>query len=224
MKKHLSQKNIFLSIIAVMVALIFSKFFTLLSFPQSEIVLEKGEMMKIQNKETIAQKFTANRDGLMRVQILLRSPGIEKGSKMKMGLANENCQQSIFEGFLKDAFLESNNLYEFSFPKINDSDGKTYCLLLTLDSAKGKYARIFTTDKKYFPFPAENIYTGEKIGENSLSIRPVYKNSNAWKDLEELNKRISQYKPWFLKHYFLWVIAILAVILSTSLVISLVLM
>jgi len=37
----------------------------------------------------------------------------------------------------------------------------------------------------------------------SLAMRPAYLNHYFWQDIQELNQRISQYKPWFLKHYFL---------------------
>ena len=60
--------------------------------------------------------------------------------------------------------------------------------------------------------------TGVPRNDQSLSMRTVYRNATLWQDLGELNDRISQYKPWFLKDFFIGTIATLFVILSTTLI------
>jgi len=57
-----------------------------------------------------------------------------------------------------------------------------------------------------------------------LSMRPAYENDNWKQDISELSQRISQYKPWFLKHFYLDAIAILFIVLSVGLVTILILL
>ena len=45
----------------------------------------------------------------------------------------------------------------------------------------------------------------------SLSFRPVYRNKTLLADFVELNQRMSQYKPWFLKSVSLGGITLLSI-------------
>lgn len=206
--KKISPKNIFLTVFAVLLLAIFFQFFSLLSFPDSNIVLTKGDTVKLQPDTSLTQKFTANRDGLAKVEFLLRTPGIvfENNDVMQMTLADENCQNPIRQGEMKESFLNSGNLYEFSFAKIENSQNKTFCVIATFKpiKASAKAIQLFTQDG------------------TQLSIRQVYVNDNVWQNLSELNQRISQYKPFFLKHAFLATISILFIILSILLVLTLI--
>jgi hypothetical protein len=226
--QKISSKQIFLLIFTILVLLIFANFFSLLSFPESSIVLEKGDpAIKLPAEESLTQKFTANRDNLMKVEFLLRTPGIEfeKKYRVKMELADANCQKMIRTGELLESFLNSNNLYEFKFSEVKDSKDKTYCLIATFkpNNAKAKAIQFFVFENKPSEFLPENSTTQEKFA-NPLSIRPVYVNDNTWQDLTELNQRMSQYKPFFLKHYYLATISILFIILSIATVIILIIL
>lgn len=217
-KKYLRTKNIFLVILAISLFAVFFKFLSLLSFPDPNIVLEKGDpAIKLPAKNSLTQKFTAQRDNLVKVEFLLRTPGIEfeNNDKVEMRLADENCQNPIREGYLQASFLNSKNLYEFGFPKVKDSKNQTYCLIATFKPSKGKAKAIqfFVFEKSPGTFLPENPATQEKY-PSSLSIRPAYANGNLWQNLEELNQRISQYKPWFLKHYYLAAIALSFIVIS----------
>jgi len=224
----ISSKKIFLLAFAILVLFIFAKFFSLLSFPDSSIVLEKGDpAIKLPAKNSLTQKFIANRDNLMKVEFLLSSEGIkfENKDQVKMQLADADCQNPICTGELKESFLGSSNLYEFSFSKVENSKDKTYCLIATFEPSdgKGKAIQFFVLENKSTEFMPENSTTGEKYA-TSLSIRPVYVNDNVWQDLSELNQRMSQYKPWFLKHYYLATISILFIVLSIATVIILIIL
>lgn len=205
MKKYLSQKKILLAIFLIMIVGIFYRFYTLLMFPDSQIELEKGELVKLQPQDSLTQKFQANRDNLMTVQFLLRTPGIafEKGDKVSMKLADENCEKTIRQGELASSYLASENLYEFKFPTIANSKDKTFCVIATFKPTKDT---------------AKAIQFFNKNDASGLSIRPAYVNNGVWQNLSELNQRMSQYKPWFLKHYFIGSIMLLFIILSISLV------
>lgn len=207
----ISPKKIILLFAALMLGIVFWKFSTLLYFPDSNIVLQKGLLVKLQPQETLTQKFVAQKNGLAKIEVLLRSPGIkfEDGDKVETKLADGNCQEILRTGELQSSFLDTKNLHEFRFAPIPDSKGKEFCLIATFLPKKenAKSIQFFTMGE------AEN---------QPYSIRPVYKNTSIGQDLNELNQRISQYKPWFLKHYFLEAIAITFVVLSCSLVVVLI--
>jgi hypothetical protein len=210
---HFSSKKIFLILVAIMFSIVFGKFFSIISFPDSETALEKGDPpLELRRDASLTQTFVANRDNLMKIELLLRTPG-PKGSEAKMEIADENCSDTIRQGILEKPFLASDNLYDFQFSKIPDSNGKIYCLKVTLTHGKSKLIRLFTKEN-YDPRFILNNETRDK----SLSMRLAYKNSSFIGNMSELNQRISQYKPWFLKHYFLDAISIFFIILSVAIV------
>jgi hypothetical protein len=67
-------------------------------------------------------------------------------------------------------------------------------------------------------------FFSQKNDPSMLSMRPAYENDNWKQDISELSQRISQYKPWFLKHFYLDAIAILFIVLSVGLVTILILL
>lgn len=218
--KHLTSKNIFLIALAVIIIVIFARFLTLLSFPDSSVALDKGELIPFPQKSVLTQTFIANRNNLEKIQFLFRTPGPKTGD-VSVEIADESCAKTIRQGTLATAFLNSNNLYEFVFDKIPDSNGKKYCLNIKT-SAKG--LRLFSMPESERQYGLKNSTTGETFEGKTLSVRGAYVNDNLGQNLRELSQRISQYKPWFLKHYFLETIAILFVVLSVGLVVVFVLL
>lgn len=200
---EMSPRKIFILLIFI-TSLVFLRFTSLIHFSQSEIKLEKGVAINIANDEILSQKFKATRNGLGKISFIIKASRIKKGDKVKMYLADETCQKNLREGLLLGSFIKERNVYEFKFKKIDDSLGQTYCIKALFES-KNKEAKpvsFFTTKHKHFDFLATNITTGQKAN-NHISIRPAYRNENIFQDLNELNQRISQYKPWFLKQHFL---------------------
>jgi len=203
--EKISAKKIFLAVLVILLVIIFGRFIVNLSFPEAGINLQKGAIIKLQPESSLQQKFTATREGLSKVEFLLRSPGIafEKNDRVEVEMADETCQHSLRKGELKSPFLASDNLYEFNFEKMTDSKDKTFCLVATFKPTKSSAKAI-----QFFTL-------GEEVGQ-PLSLRPVYRNQNVWQNLNELDRRVSQYKPWFLKHYFLLAISLLFIILSIA--------
>ena len=222
--KYFTTKHVFLAIFAILLLSIAFQFFSLLSFPDSSIVLVKGDTVKLQPEDSLTQKFTANRDGLNKVEFLLRTPGIvfENKDVMKVQLLDENCQKPLREGVLKESFLNSGNLYEFPFSKVENSQNKIFCVIATFQPTKSsaKAIQFFTSDGP--PRVDERLSPRVEAGAQ-LSIRPVYVNDNVWQNLSELNQRISQYKPFFLRHIYLATFSILFIVLSIVLVMILIL-
>lgn len=212
MKKNTSKK-IILAFLAIFLIAIFWRFLNLLSFHDSAILLKKGATVKLRPQESLNQKFFANRKGLTKIEVLLRSPGIkyENGDRMKMEILDSTCAKTLREGFLTDTFLNTENLYEFRFDRIENSKNQEFCLKATFQNQKENAKAI-------------QFFTMGETENQPFSIRPVYKNSHIFQDLNELNQRMSQYKPWFLKSYFLWFIMLGFLILLTALMIVLIIL
>jgi hypothetical protein len=223
----ISSKKLLLLFAAIMFSIVFWRFFSIISFPDSETVLEKGEIFTLQPKYSLSQTFVANRDNLMKIAFLMRTPGPKKGDIVQMEIADETCSNSIRTGELKKSPLDSDNLYYFQFSKIPDSNSKVFCLKTTLRPGRpdSKFIRFFLQDNPNTGFVLTDISNNNtKIENQSLSMRLVYRNENLLQDMSELSQRISQYKPWFLKHFYLDTIVILFVVLSIGLVTILILL
>jgi hypothetical protein len=191
----------------------------LMSFPDAR-TLDKGTAIKIFSGQTFSQKFTASRDNLETIQILLRTPGIKSGDTVTMKLADTSCQTTLREGTLERPFLSTDDMYLFAFPRIEHSAGEAYCLLLSYQTtiSPSKYLRFFTVEPDNPDFLLTNTALNAPINGQTLSLRTVSRNDHFWQDLAELNRRISQYKPWFLKDFFIGTIAILFIVLSITLI------
>jgi hypothetical protein len=215
-----SQKKILLALLGILVILIGFRFFANISFPDSGIVLEKGELYKLLPEKMLSQKFAANRDNLDKIEFLLRTPGVREGDTVDMTLADETCAGAIRKGTLEVPFLNSDNLYVFDFPRIADSNGKQYCITAMLHAGNKttKYVQFFTTDASILDAPVTDRSNDTAMDGRALSMRPAYVNGSVWQDMRELNQRISQYKPWFLKGALIATVAIFFVVLSIGLI------
>lgn len=211
---------ILLSILGAMMLAVFFRFFSLLSFPDSSVVLEKGELIPLPTKQSLSQVFVANRDNLTKIEYLFRTPGPKPGDTVSVELRDASCTDTIRTGSIVPSFLNSDNLYEVAFPAIPDSNGQIYCLVTSYKpkDANIKGLRLFSMETADTRLILRNIATGETFDGKTLAIRGVYRNASVWQDLGELNHRISQYKPWFLKDAFVGTVAVLFVVLSVGLV------
>jgi hypothetical protein len=220
----LTSKKIFLIFATVLFFIVFFKFFSLLFFPDSSIVLEKGELLKLPPDYYLTQTFTANRNNLAEIELLLRSPGINKPDEVRAEIKDSVCSETIRSGKLEKSFLDSNNLYLFKFPEIPDSKYKTYCLKIEFipGSANSKNIQVFTMANGSARSVMTDADSHETANSQPLSMRPVYENESVWQNINELNQRISQYKPWFLKHYYLYAISALFIALSAVLIVVLI--
>ncbi|MDO9231738.1 MAG: hypothetical protein Q7U36_04680 [bacterium] len=196
--------------------LIFFRLEKTLSFPDQSWSLIEGEKIKITSE--IVQKFEADHNGLTRIKILFGNSDVSPGGTFDFKIYDENCQDIIREINLDITSLDSGNTTDFVFPKISDSKNKIFCLKLSYEQKKGgKKANVFINENRMVQNKFFSI-NGEEKASQSLSMRPAYRNENLWQDSVELNQRMSQYKPLFLKHYFLSIIIFGFIILSILLV------
>ena len=221
---YFTSKKILLTILGILVVLIGYRFVVNVSFPDSSIVLEKGDLFRLLPKQSLSQTFTANRDGLHEIEFLLRTPGVRQGDTVDMTLADATCTGTLRAGTLDVPFLNSDNLYVFAFPRITDSAGKRYCVTATLHAGNKttKYVQFFTTEADVLGAPLTDRSTETAMDGRALSMRPAYVNGSFAADMNELTERISQYKPAFLKGAIIATIAVAVAILSIALVVILI--
>lgn len=143
---------------------------------------------------------------------------------MHLKLMDENCLVTLREEKLSNKKLDSDDPFLFSFDKIEESKNKIFCISVAFISNTGnKKAKVYLI--KNPPPSSISLYSSSQQSEienKALSMRPVYVNNNLWQDISELDQRISQYKPFFLKKYYLASIAIAFLALSPILVILLI--
>ena len=202
---------IFSAMIAIFTAIVLVYLARQWRFPDTRFPLDKSEKVKI-GEAGITQTFRSTRNGLSGINILFGGSQMKDGGTISLSLLDESCHATIvtYEKFTTS--LETENSFRFSFPFINNSQGKIFCLSIHFSPKKGsKKAAIFVTPNT---IPEESLtlfMNGEPRPGESLSFRPVYRNTTLFADLIELNQRISQYKPWFLKGAFLAGIATLSI-------------
>ena len=204
-------KLLLLIFAAVSLSYVFFNFSKLMFFTDPQMPLEKGENIKLKMQKTLTQEFVASHDNLVKIKFLLKLESMDDINTIKMQLADETCSTIIREGYLSlPSFLSVDNLVEFNFDKITDSNGKTFCVKATFD----------TQDSQAKPIQ----FFSRNNDSTMLSMRPVYENDTWQQNINELNQRISQYKPWFLKHYYLYTISFLFLLVSFLIVIILILL
>jgi hypothetical protein len=229
MRLQIIIKFLLFVLFAFLLFLIFSIFHRFLSFPNAENTFTEEGEVKLYPNHPISQIFVAKQNGLNQLDIAIRDFNEWSKNKISFELKDSNCDQTIASNTI-DIFSPDYTIYTpFRFPRIPDSQEKTYCAEVT-----------FVTDKENFdeaslPFIVYSRLKGNfftNSGENNednpgsaklyngktLVMKPAYGSGIFSQDISILNDRISQYKPWFLKYHYLYAISILFVIFSVVLV------
>jgi len=223
--RYLTPKKFLLAITALLLFLVFFRLVDEWSFPDTTWEIHKDDKIKLKPGYPIEQKFIAIKDNLAKMEILFgKSNNIAPGGRMILQVLNETCSDEIRKSSIGFRTLDSDNTYKFIFPKIQDSKDKKYCLRLSFKPKKAetKSAEVFVIEKppvlktdlinrKYDKTDADK---STELKGKSLSLRPSYQNDSWRENIMELNQRISQYKPWFLKESYLFAIIFSFVIFS----------
>jgi hypothetical protein len=226
-------KIILLIILVAFADAIFLRFSRSLAFPDVDNkFLEDGEA-RLHPNRPVSQFFTADRNNLNQVDVAIRNFNQWSKDKIVFNLKDEACDKTIATGEI-GRFSPDYTIYTpFAFPAISDSQGKTYCVEVAFATNKENL------DENQLPFIVYsrlkgNVFTnsGEDDEDNpgsariysgkTLVMKPAYGSGNFKEDIKILNDRVSQYKPWFLKHDYLYAISISFVILSVVLVVILI--
>lgn len=236
--KNIKIKYILLGILMTGLFLIGVSFFRQLSFPDNTQDIKRGERVELSVDDSLEQKFIAKNNGLNKIEILFGSKKLKKNYFLQFVLADKNCQKIIRQKTLVGEYsFNSKYLYAFNFPKIKKSQNKNYCLKIKYLSKLKKeqldpknIIRIFTQgeneklekEKKIDKIKPGNtddlmvkLKSGqEKVGLQNLSFRTSYTENSIFNSLQKLNQRMSQYKPWFLKGWYINIITILMISFS----------
>ena len=180
-------------------------------FPDTRFPLEKGEKVKL-DAIGATQTFLASRNGLSGVNILFGGSQIKNGGTLSLALLDANCQKKISETTTFVTSLGADDAIRFPFAAIPDSQGKTFCFTAQFAPKEGsKKAALFVIPNT-LPNEVLSLSLNGTVRPNeSLSFRPIYQNKSLIADLVELDQRISQYKPWFLKGTLLANIVLLSI-------------
>jgi hypothetical protein len=212
--------------------LVLARFFHSLSFSIAEDTFTEDGEVKLFPDRPISQVFTAQNNRLNQVDLAIRNFNTwNRSNKISFALKDSDCNETIATDSV-DIFSPDYTIYTpFVFSEIQDSQGKTYCTQVTLltdkkDQPEELLPIIVYTKVKGPSFTnsgeqedgADKIYKGK-----TLVMKPSYGNGSVWKDLGTLGDRISQYKPWFLKHYYIDTIVILFILFSIAVVTILIL-
>jgi hypothetical protein len=225
MNKYFSKQKILLFFLAISIVAVFWMLAKNWAFPDTHWETRKDEKVSLEAGQALVQKFSASRDNLKQIEILFANSKIGNGAAVKVQIFSENCFELLREKSFQVSFLDSEEVLNFSFRKISDAREKVFCLKLVFEPKdQKKKAKVYIVENNN----PENItlFDTQKnrvLPEKSLSMRPGYQADNWRENIQELNQRISQYKPWFLKHYFLFFIAFAFILLSIVMVVILIL-
>ncbi len=198
------------------------RFFGELSFRDSSIILTKGEPIKILPGETLTQTFIPKSGELKRLEFLVRNPEPKKGDRVIIMVADATCQNPIRESVLRPGYLDSDNLFIARFNPLTVSPNEPLCAILHFDDTtpQSPFLRFFTHESRPDTF-LEFKLGGALQTDLALALRPVYIYPTLGQNLNELNNRISQYKPWFLKDGFLTFITSVFIVSTLALLLLL---
>ncbi len=177
-------------------------FVSSLTFPDSDYnFLGKKDRERLVVNKPISQIFISEENGLSAVKYSLGNLNLWPGEALQFELRDAHCEKTL----ATDSWipLEPKPLIytRFHFPRIPDSQGKSYCAYITYVSSydrKSSEAPHINTSK--FPGRSYTLVAKNKTYENeTLQMRPTYSSGNFFSDLWRLIERMSQYKPDFIK-------------------------
>ncbi len=201
--KHLSYLALALILLFIGVS-----FLHTFAFPDPAWKLDKGERVTVSPGEVLSQTFISSQNGLRRIEILFGKFTLEADDRLAVELRDSSCSSLIAQETLSGRSYDSEHTHSFIFDRISDSKDKAYCLTFTFATdrpvAKGKSPRLFI-DKAApgSPYAFLNQGGGKEVGAGPIAIRPGYTHDSFSDNAKEFFERISQYKPLFLKNWFL---------------------
>lgn len=191
-----------------------------LSFSDTSWFFDEKTRFKLELNAPLLQKFIADKNNLSRIEIIFSNYQKEGGGDLQLKIMDSGCVKTLREKNLSFKLLHSDKPLEFIFQKIPDSQNKVFCLSVSFipQNGKGSVKIYLSQNPRPQSISLYDTRSGKEIENRSLAMRPAYQKENLWQNIQTLNQRISQYKPWFLKKYYLASIIIAFIILSLVLV------
>lgn len=194
-----------LALIALSGAAAFWQFF---AFPDTAYPLQKGERVVLLPGEMLQQPFVSNRHGLRKIEILFGKFTLSGEAKLVVELRDESCSKTLAEQTFHQQSFDSEYTHAFVFDRQEHSQNQTYCLAVRFISnqpiTKAKAPRLFIDEgSQITPYSMANPGGEKSEGAGAIAIRPGYVQESFFSNAKEFFDRISQYKPVFLKSWFL---------------------
>lgn len=204
----MKSKDFFLAVLVVIILLIGYSFWYNFSFPDASWPLRKGERIVIMPGETLSQLIPSSRNGLQKIEILFGKFTLQGEAELHLELRDSTCSTMLAQKTLSRQSFDSEYTHAFVFDRISYSEDETYCFSATFVSnqpiKKDKAPRFFIDKEAIAESYSLSNTSGEKtVGAGPIAIRPGYTNDSFFSNAKEFFDRISQYKPAFLKSWFL---------------------
>lgn len=204
LKKLRSARTWLITIFVLGLIWIFGSFFMDLSFPDSSYnFLGATNKVKLDSGKPVTQHFVAKENNLNQIKVILQNAEIQQGEKINFELMDADCENTLAISTHRSYHSSPFIYYRFRFAEITTSAGQTYCLRITYYSPLDRGSeRPYLGASEGEPFTGWSYFNEatNRVYENrTLQMRPSYGSGSFLGDLQQLNNRLSQYKPEFLK-------------------------
>jgi hypothetical protein len=194
-------------------------FLSNLAFPDSAFSPKKDKKTNLYPDQAVSQVFRSDRNGLTGLAILFKDNSLGWQDKIILELFDADCEKNLAREEINYFSALIENTEEFKFPPIPGSRDNLYCLKVTFKTASGRtknFPDIWTNDTQTQGFGYINSGEKEKTSQRMLALRPLYSQADIGENLQELNQRMSQYKPWFFKDGYLTILVLLFLIATLA--------
>lgn len=179
-----------------------------LLFPDSTIkFLGESKRVELTPGKPVTQVFTISKEQLSGFQLFMGDTDLALGESLEFTLLDPTCSTEI-KKMTRTAFaLPLTRELRFTFDPIEDSAGKSYCLSIRFDQGLSKrterpFIRV-TEDPSFESLSYTDRNKNKTYIGRSLQVRPLYSEPGYAHRLQQLENRLSQYKPVLLKGYVL---------------------
>lgn len=204
----MTKRYIPLLLLFLTVTLGFLFFSERLLFPDSTIkFLGESKRVELAPGKPVTQVFTISENGLAGFQLFMSDTDLALSESLEFTLLDPTCSTEIRK-MTRTAFaLPVTRELRFTFDPIEDSLGNSYCLSVRFDDgpkAQSDRPSIRATENESFE---NESYTD--TGKNktyigrTLQVRPLYSEPSYGSRFQQLENRLSQYKPILFKGYVL---------------------
>lgn len=152
-----------------------------------------SDALEIKGDMTIGQTFQAPKNGLHRIEVVLRTYNRRNTHNVTFYLKEWPDSGVIYQETFNAAEVKNNRWRTFEFPPIPDSAGKTYFFYFASpDSVKGDAITVGGGEGDYYT--GGQVYAGPVPANADLAFRTYY-NLSAREKLSILGRRLVEDKP-----------------------------
>ncbi len=179
-----------------------------LLFPDPAIkFLGESKRVELTPGKPVTQVFTIRESRLAGFQLFMGDTDLGLGESIEFSLLDPTCSVLV-KKMVRTAFtFPVTRELRFTFDPIEDSLGKSYCLSVRFDEGRQKQSeRPFiraTEDSAFESYSYTDTSKNKTYIGRSLQVRPLYSEPSYGNRFQQLENRLSQYKPVLFKGYVL---------------------